>query len=195
MTSDEMKRLVRMTFTEPARAAQWLRALDLPMGARWMALVVVVSLSALLTWLASALFPVQVEMGVNSTVAQPLMLAGMQFVVLSLTAFLMAVIGRAFGGTGDFPDALLLVTWIEFILLLVQSVQVVLMLIFPIFASAMWLVAAALFVGLMVLFTKALHGFENTGKVALGMVLTFLAAGMVLAVVGTSLGILPPVPA
>ncbi|MDO5631940.1 MAG: Yip1 family protein [Paracoccus sp. (in: a-proteobacteria)] len=191
MRFDDLQALALLTFRNPARAVQALRSLNLPMPARWMALALVVSLSALLTWGASMLFPVSVDTGMNDAVAQPLMVAGVQFAVLSLAAFLMAAVGRSFGGTGTFPDALLLMTWIEFILLVVQTAQVVLMLLFPIIASLMWLVAAGIFVWLMVQFTKALHGFDSAAKVALGMIMTFLAAGMVMAVVLSSLGLLP----
>ncbi|MDO5703653.1 MAG: Yip1 family protein [Paracoccus sp. (in: a-proteobacteria)] len=191
MTSDDLKSLILLTFRDPERAARALCSLNLPMAVRWMALALIVSLSALLTWGASMLFPVEVETGMNSAVAQPLMIAGVQFAVLSVTALLMAVVGRSFGGTGDFPDALLLIIWIEFILLLVQCAQVVLMLLFPVIASLMWLVAAAIFVWLMVHFTKALHGFDSAAKVAFGIFATFLAAGMVMAVILSSLGLIP----
>ncbi|MDO5619924.1 MAG: Yip1 family protein [Paracoccus sp. (in: a-proteobacteria)] len=191
MRFDDLQALVLLSFRDPARAVQALLSLHLPMAARWMALALVVSLSALLAWGASMLFPVRVDTGMNDAVAQPLMAAGAQFAVLSLAALLMAGVGRSFGGTGTFPDALLLMTWIQFVLLVIQTAQVLLMLLFPMIASLMWLVAAGILVWLMVQFTKALHGFDSAAKVALGMIMTFMAAGMVMAVLLSSLGILP----
>ena len=195
MTFADLRGLFLLTLRDPAGAAAALRGLNLPMSTRWMALALAVSLSAILAWLGTRLFPVEIDNGFTRMTGQPLVVAAVQFGVVLFSAALMAGVGRAFGGRGDFADALLLLTWIEFVLLAVQVAQVALVLVFPATAAVLSLVAMILFVGLFVLFTKALHGFHSTLKVSFGVLATLLATGILASILATALGLAPPVPA
>lgn len=194
MNASDIKALLLLTFRSPTQVVHALRAMNLPMASRWLVLILAVSLSAILAWLSTKLFPVDLDTAFTRMTAQPMVIASAQFVIVVLTAWLMASVGRAFGGTGDFPDALLLVTWIEFVLLVIQSAQVIMMILFPAIGALLSLLAVVVFVGLFVLFTKALHGFQSTAKVVFGIVGTFLAVGFVLSIIGQILGIIPEVP-
>lgn len=200
MTGEDLRELMVLTLRQPTAAVARLRALNLPMSARWMGLVLAVCLSAGLSWISLVLFPADPTVETTGTAmsrmaAQPLVMAAVQAGVLVMTAVLMTVVGRAFGGTGDFPDALLLIVWIELVLFVVQLAQLVLALVFPPLAAILFLIAMILLVGLSILFTKALHGFESTARVALGVFATLLAAGMVLTLLAAALGLTPPMPA
>lgn len=195
MTFDDLKELVIISLREPAMALDRLRMMAPDMSTRWMALLLAVSLSTLLAGFARLLFPVDVENPVSQLIAQPLMLASVQFVGMVIAAVLMTVVGRAFRGHGLFADALLVVAWIEIMLVAVQAVQVVLALIFPISAVLMSLVAFGMLIYLTLQFTKALHGFQNTFLVLLGFVGSVLLFAMVLSLLGVSLGYMPEVPA
>lgn len=194
MTFDDLKALMVVTLRDPAQAVAWLRGLNLPMGARWMALAVAVCLSAAMASLASWLFPVPVDTPMSGVIGQPMVLAVIQFGAVALAAAVMAGAGQMMGGRGSFADALLLAAWIEFMLLVVQSAQVVLMLIFPAVATVLGLAAVALFLWLTVQFTKALHGFDSTPKVILGLIATIFIAGAVLFMIAAAFGLLPEVP-
>ena len=195
MNFDDLKTLAGLSLRDPDRAVAALLGLGVPMSARWMALVLTVTLSALLAWAGTALFPVETGSPVGALVAQPMTFAGMQMAGLVLAAALMAGVGRLFGGQGNFPDALLLVVWIEFLLLVVQAVQVVLMLVFPAVASILGLVAVGLFLWLAVRFARALHGFQSVALVALGMLGTMLVAGFILSFIAAAFGLIPEIPA
>lgn len=195
MTFDDLKELVIISLREPAMALDRLRMMAPDMSTRWMALLLAVSLSTLLAGFARLLFPVDVENPVSQLIAQPLMLASVQFVGMVIAAVLMTLVGRAFRGHGVFADALLVVAWIEIMLVAVQAVQVVLALIFPISAVLMSLVAFGMLIYLTLQFTKALHGFQNTFLVLLGFVGSVLLFAMVLSLLGVSLGYMPEVPA
>lgn len=193
MSFDDFRHLVRLTFRDPEAAAGQLMGLGLPMQARWMALLLAVSVSALMSFGVSSLFPAPdgSDAPLLSLVRQPIALAGMQLGAIVIGAGLMTSVGRMFGGTGGFPDALLLAVWIEVVLLIIQAVQILLTLVLPPFAGIMGILAIALFFWLTVRFAKALHGFESVLKVLLAMFGTLLIAGFVLSFLAQALGLLP----
>ncbi|WEF25417.1 Yip1 family protein [Paracoccus sp. S3-43] len=195
MSFDDVKALVGLSFRDPQAAAHALMAQGWPVSARWMALIVAVSVSALLTSLAAMLVNGPDPDGTQVVMLsrQPMALAAMQLVAIVLAAGLMSGVGRLFGGHGRFEDALLLTVWIEVLLLLIQVVQLVLSLVLPGVAGLLGLAAIALFLWLTVQFTKALHGFRNSAKVALGLIGTAFVAGFVLSLIAAALGILPEI--
>lgn len=197
MTFDDLKALVKLTFQKPEIAAKTLMATGWPSSARWMGLLLAVSVSALLAWFSTQLLPVPVGGGMDpltTMVSQPLVLAGIQFVAISMAAGLMAIVGQIFNGKGSFDDALLLTVWIEVVLLLVQAVQIAVMLIFPPISGILGIIAIALFFWLTVHFTKALHGFKSGVKVLLGIIATGFVLGILLSIVISTLGLMPPMP-
>ncbi|WP_295044919.1 YIP1 family protein [uncultured Paracoccus sp.] len=195
MNFDDFKALVGLSFTDPQAAARLLMAQGWPVSARWMALIAAVSVSALLAFLAAVVVSSPNPEGTQVVVLsrQPLVLAGMQLVAIVFAAGLMSGVGRLFGGHGRFEDALLLTVWIEVLLLLIQVVQLVLSLVLPGVAGLLGLAAIALFLWLTVQFTKALHGFDSTIKVALGLIGTALVAGFALSLIAAALGIMPEI--
>ncbi|SDE90004.1 Yip1 domain-containing protein [Paracoccus isoporae] len=195
MTLDDFLTLTRNSLRQPDLALRQLQSLDLPMQTRWMALVLVVALSSLLAGMAARMFPVPVETGLSLLTRQPLIMAGAQLFGMALTAWLIANVGRAFGGRGDFADALLVVAWIEFLLVVVQLAQVVLMGVSPLFASAMGMAIIFMLVWLTVNMVKALHGFESAILVFLGVLGTALLTTIFLSVLAGALGLLPEIPA
>lgn len=198
MTLDEFKTLVGLTFRNPEAAATALLGAGWPVSARWMGLMLAVTVSALLAWLSSQLFPLPQGTAEGSPIltltSQPMMLAGMQLVAVLMAAGLLAGVGRMFGGHGTFEDALLLTVWIEVVLLLVQAVQIAATLILPGVAGILGILAIALFFWLTVQFAKALHGFTSGPKVFLGVIGTAFAVGFALSLLAASLGLMPQVP-
>ncbi|MBU3030436.1 Yip1 family protein [Paracoccus marinaquae] len=194
MSSDDLQALVGLTFRNPEAAAKSLIAAGWPITARWMALLLAVSVSAMLAWISAQMFPLpEGEAPILSLTAQPMAMAGMQLVAVVLAAALMAGVGRLFGGQGRFEDALLLTVWIEAVLLIVQLAQVLLSVVMPPLAGILGMLAIALFLWLTVQFTKALHGFRSGPKVFLGLVATAFLAGFVLSVLAAAFGLLPEI--
>ncbi|MDD8022459.1 MAG: YIP1 family protein [Paracoccaceae bacterium] len=189
MTESFLRDLLIRTLRDPRGAAAQILAMGLPMQARWLALGAVIALSALLGTLAEIMFSfvTKIDLGPSSPV--PMALA--QGALLLYGAFAMSFVGRWFGGQGRFADALLLLVWMEFVLILGQVVQVLMMVFFPLSA----VVASALLLGMMfwllVQFTAALHGFERLSTVSAGVIVTFFASALVSGVILLSLGIVP----
>lgn len=191
MSASAFTRLAMLTLQQPDRAVAMMRALQLPMAERWAALGLATVLSALLAGLAGIMFPAEAEGASAMLVASPIVLAVLQFFALAAGAALMASVGKMFGGHGDFPDALLALTWIDFIIIAAQAVQLALMLILPGVSALLSLATLALYVVLAVRVTGALHGFSNPFLVAIGMLATLMLVGAVLSVVLAMLGLLP----
>ena len=195
MTRNDLVILTRNSVRDPALAVRQLQALDLPMPARWMALLLVVVLSAILGTLAVRIFPALTEGGLGIPVLSPMARVILQTAGMVLTAWLIAVVGRAFGGRGDFPDALLVVIWLEFLLLSAQSAQILLMLVFPFLGSLLGIGALLLVVWLTVQMIKALHGFSSAVLVFICMMAVGLVTLIFLTVMAGAFGLMPELPA
>lgn len=193
MTFSNIGDLVILTLRNPATAVRVLLGLELPVRARWMVLVLAVALSTLLAGMARVMFPPATQDQLTALLASPASLAALQFGAMVISAAAIAGIGRAFGGTGTFDDAVLLVGWVEMILVGLQAVQLVVMLIFPATATLMSLIAFGLSIYLTISMTKELHGFSSTPKVALGFIGGVFLVGLVLSILAAALGILPEV--
>ncbi|MTH78848.1 Yip1 family protein [Paracoccus aestuariivivens] len=185
--------LMVLTLRNPAHAVEVLRGLELTSGERWMVLMLAATLSSLLAGLARVMFPVPADDALSAILSSPVTLAGLQFAAMTISAGAVTVIGRAFGGQGEFEDALLLIAWVELILVGLQAMQVVLMLLVPPTATLMSLVAFGLSIYLTIAMTKALHGFTSTPKVALGLIGGVFLVATVLSVIAAAFGILPEV--
>lgn len=192
----DLGELYRQSFRDPQSAARALIASDIPVPARWMALVAAASMAAILSWLALQTAPATVEPDTMlvQALSQPIIFAGIQLVTITLSAALMAGVGRMFGGTGRFEDALLLMVWLQFLMLGLEAVQLIVGLIIPYLSQFLGIGFIMLAFWLMVQFTQALHGFQSSLKVFLGIIATAFVAGFLLSVVVAALGLVPEVP-
>lgn len=192
LTFSALMALLRETLRDPRSGAQRVMAVNMPDAARWQALALVVVLSVLLVQLAIALVP-----GGDPEMAGPaaggaFRMGIVQGVALLLTVVAVHYVGRAFGGTGMFRDALILLAWLQFVTLCFQVMQIISMLIFPPLSSLVAIASVAVFLWLLVSFIQTLHGFESRGKVLLGIVLSFFGLAFVLSLVLAMLGISVP---
>jgi hypothetical protein len=151
-------------------------------------MVLVVVMSAILGTLAQMVFTVITKLDLGE-LTSPLMVVGLQASLLLYGAFAMSFVGQRAGGKGSYADALLLLTWIEFVLMIGQVIQVVLMVFFPISATIMSLLLVGLMFFLLVQFTMELHGFTNPLAVAVGVILTFLGSALIAGIVLVSTGL------
>ncbi len=188
MKLGDLGELAVLTLRNPDAALRVLRGLDLPMAARWTALFLAVVLSRMLGVLLLMVLPVTSGEPLAALLTDPMTMAGIEFFGMVLTAFLVTVIGRMFGGHGTFADALLAVAWIELLLGALMAVQLVMLVLLPGTVDLLGIVVGALSIYLTVTMTKALHGFTSLGKVALvyfgfslllGIVAVTLAPGLV----------------
>lgn len=182
--------LARESVVNPRGVARALMALDLPMQARWLALALTVVMSVILAQLALLVSGFAPTSG-SAVVAAPLMAAAMQAGVMLAVSVGIAQVGRAMGGGGGFADAMLLVTWAEFVLVLLQVAQLVLSLVLPVLADLTLILGIALFFWLLTWFTVEMHGFHSAAKVFFALLGGFFLAGLVLVSLLGSIGVAP----
>ncbi|MGD9919622.1 MAG: YIP1 family protein [Paenirhodobacter sp.] len=183
--------LVWRSLREPRSVARWLIATAPSREARLLGLLIVMALSATFGLLAEMLFSFVTKIDLGD-LGSPFAMAALQGAIILYTAFAMTVFGRQFGGKGRFEDALLLAVWIEFVLIVGQGAQILIMVFFPLVSTLGTLALFALMFWLLVQFTAALHGFTNIPAVWGGVIAVFFGSALVLGAVMLSLGITPP---
>ena len=197
MTFEDFKLLFLSTFRDPQGMARWLIAQNFPMPARWIALVLVAVVSALLGFFWQMLLDIRLppeEVLPAGPLDSPFVTATIQVGAIALSAAAMALVGRLFGGKGRFEDAIVLTAWTEAVMLPVECAHLLLVLLLPAIAPVTSIAIIVLFFWLTVQFIMALHGFTSAGKVALGMFATLLVLGLVLYPFAAMLGLLPELP-
>jgi hypothetical protein len=152
------------------------------MPARTGGLLLVAVVSALLAFIQSALQADALDPVSAFMLASPVRAAVIQWLLLALTVVLIHNVGRAFGGRGSFPDALLVVVWLQLLMLAIQLVQLAAFLLAPRLAGIIGLAALILFIWLMASFIAELHGFASRGAVIAGIVGVTFATGLVIGV-------------
>ncbi len=182
--------LGRETLRAPRAGVRRLLAMDPPMEARWLGLLLVTVLSVFVTGLSLLLLPPGSEPGILALLADPFVGVPSQALSLVIAAAAIAGIGRLFGGHGGFADALLLVVWIEFLMTFAQAGELAVMLVLPPLGVFLALALLAWFLWVIVNAIAELHGFRNLALVLLGLAGGFVVVVVALALVLSGLGIL-----
>lgn len=178
-------RLARDTVSDPQGGAAEVLRLAPARPALHLCFALVVVGSLILGEIVALLVPLP-EAGPLSG-QSALALGLLQAVFLYMAAYAIAHVGRMFGGSGTFDGALALITWLQFIFLLVQLVQLVVLFLMPPIAGIVTILAIGLFFWLLVNFITELHGFISLGMVS---VMTMVSLVVILFVVSLVLGIL-----
>lgn len=185
LTLASVAALMRQTLSAPRDAAARIIAMNPPDDARWLGFVIVVVLSVLVGQ-ASILL-----LGEEGFGGSMIFMAVFQTMILLGLVVAVQGIGRLAGGKGTFPDALLLLAWLQFVMIAVQIVQIVAMLLVPPLFGLVTIGALAVFMWMLVNFTMALHGFTSALKVVVVTVFSFFGLAVVLAIVLAILGLGP----
>jgi hypothetical protein len=176
--TQRMTNLAQLTLQDPRAATRALLAEGVPLPARTAGLLLVAVLSAVLASVQLRLSPQELDPMSAFMLASPFRAAVVQWAFLALSVVLIHRVGRAFGGTGSFPDALLIVVWLQCLTLVLQLAQLVVNVISPALAGIIGLGGFVLFLWLMASFIAELHGFRSRGLVFAGMVVSAFAAGL-----------------
>ena len=180
-------RLACDSVSDPRGGARFLMGLNLPQSVVLQFYLLIMVLSAMLkvVYFGAAPMPEGYDIPPEAAVSYTIFEA-----VLGLGFALAAhLIGRGFGGSGSFLQALTLVTWVQFVLLLVSAAQIVLAFVMPPLVDLTSLFAVALFFWLMTHFITELHGFSSPGLVFAGILLTFFGLAILLTILLSALGL------
>ncbi|MBF9060138.1 YIP1 family protein [Rhodobacterales bacterium HKCCSP123] len=183
-------RMARDTVSNPREGAETVLALGLPRQVLWLAFALVVVLSMLLGDILYLVAGLPDDGALTGPLgASPVVMGLVQGAFLFLMAHAVTHVGRMFGGTGRFEEALALVVWLQFIFICVQVLQLVAVIIVPPMAAIITLLAVGLFFWLLVNFIATLHGFTSLGMVFVMTILSGFTILFVLSLVLTLLGI------
>lgn len=173
--------LTELTLQDPRRATRALQAEDVPHLARMLGLLLVSVLSACLASIQIGVQTEPVPPLIAAMTASPFRAAALQGGIMVLTVVLIHTVGRALGGKGNLPDALLIIVWLQFLMLAPQLLQLAADLVAPALVGIIGLLSLGLFFWLLTSFVAELHGFSSRGLVFLGVIITALVAGFVIA--------------
>ena len=203
MSARAFFRLAGLTLAQPVEAWAEIRALNMDIRDRWLALIGLIALSTLIAWLMDAqLAPLisrpqdpaaQLMETMRLQLEQrPLVFAAGQLVGNIVTVALVTRIGRFFGGHGRFEDVLLAAVWMKAMLLVLQFAQLIFIGIALPIAAMLTMVETMAFLYLALRLTQVVHGFRSPLRVAVGMVLSFLVLMFALTTLMVLLGLTLP---
>ncbi len=181
----------RDTLANPAAAAKDVIALRLTVAEGVMAIGLTAAIATLLTALMQRMLGPVADPAIQDLFSRPLLLALSQFAIMLIGGLLMWRVGKVFGGTGTFAQALALIAWLEVVLILLQVAEVVVLLILPVLALPIGLASMFAFFYLLTHFTAALNGYTSMTKTFFGILATAI---IVLLVLSFALIFIIPVP-
>lgn len=186
MQLSELFPAARLSITDPRGGFRLMRSLGLEQNVLMLALIAItlvgVILAEMMVWLIGA----DAEMGLSALTGGPVGLAVLHFLAGMISAVFIHVVGRMFGGKGDFASALLVVVWMQFILTLVQVLQLVLMVVLPPLAYMLGIPAVVLVFWLGAGFIAEAHGFKSQFKTLIGMVALIFGLAILLVLLGVT---------
>lgn len=185
-----MIELARETLTQPRRILARVLAQGLTAADRWQAFAAVIAVSTLLSWLF--IMAVDRDGSLIAITPNPVMLAVANALLLLGVTLAVHAIGRGFGGTGRFSEALLAITLLQAIMLVVQVAQMLILLVSIPVGELFGIVALVLLLWLFANFIMQLHGFQSLARVAIGIVVVFIALSMLLSMILVIIGLSGP---
>ncbi len=186
--------LIRESLSDPRNAARRIIALDLPAPVLWQALVLVVVLSTIAAQVSSLLLAGPAARGeaLLPFAESPLLVGIVQGGILVIMVFAVHWIGRSFGGAGRMEDSIAAVTWLQFLLVCLQVVQLFVGFVSPALSGLVGLAGIVFFFWLLTQFVMAVHEFESAAMVFVMIVVSLLAIVFALSLVLTLLGFAVP---
>ena len=173
---------------EPSDAARKVIAYGVPAQALWTALALLAVLNVILLALLQMLSPMPASVEGSLFALSPFAYVGIIGVFLVLFVQGTYYVGRFFGGVGSLTATLAIIVWFQSVSLTLESVQLVLALISPAMGSLFGLLSLGALLWVFINFINILHGFDNLAKailtIILSLVVTAVAAGMLLAILG-----------
>jgi len=183
ITLQSLFSLARFTVQNPREGARMVMQADVPVAGRWIALALMAILSAVLAHLSIGMMPAEIRGEMGNAIASPFRTAVLQGGLMLLAAHAIVWIGRWRGGIGTFDDVLILMVWLQFILLILQVVQIVVQLLLPPLAQVVGFASIAIFLWLISNFVAEVHKFKSVPMTFLGVILAMFAMGFVMALV------------
>ena len=161
----------------PKDGAARLLGLGLTRDVVWPLMLLVAVVSTLLFAIQNAILPPpEARVTLSPVGAAVLAVASMIAIASSIH-----LIGRLLGGAGRFWDAVLLITWMQAILIVLQLLQSLVSFFTAAFGGLFLVAGLGLTLWLLINFTAVLHGYSSRAKAFGVVILAFFATGLTLA--------------
>lgn len=162
LTLKDLFQAVVETVQDARRGARMIMAIQLERRQRWELLLLIAVLSAFMAGLSLLIGGGSGFIVGGPAMLNPLTLGVAQYFLLLSMVFGIHIVGARFGGKGGLDEAILLVTWLQFVLICLQAVQIVAMIFLPPLAFLIGVAGIGLFFWLLTAFVAELHGFSST---------------------------------
>lgn len=177
----DLTALTRLTLASPRHAARAILDARIDRARHFELFLLVITLSGALGQLTLILLPIP-EPANGAPQITGLTIAALVGASILLLTFIVHIGGRMFGGTGDVRDALILVLWAQFLMTVLQSVELVIALILPGAAGALAVVAIVFLLWLLTNFTAELHGFDSLARTFVGLVAAMFGLSIIMSI-------------
>lgn len=187
--------MVLQSIPEPRKIAHEIQALRFSRAVLWQTFALFEVLSMTLGVFLSMLYPPGPEVlemiretPLLAITTKPILAGIIGASLMVITVFSIYWIGRMFGGTGRFDQAILTVLWLQFVMLILQSAMLVLSLFAAGIAGLLNLFAMFVVFWILSHFITEMHGFKSVGLVFVLILVTIIVAffgfGIILAMIG-----------
>lgn len=191
MALETWGRLILESLLQPRDAARKVLAVRVGFDALLEAALAVTCIGMVLAFIAVRLSPGALDPSTTFVLANPLLGAAFQLCVLAAVVGGIVHVGRFFGGKGGVTGALATVVWLDFVMLLIQALQIGAIVLVPPIATFLSIAAVIWVIWAMACFVSELHGFQNPivvmGGVVLSMAVLFFGIALVLTFIGAPL--------
>lgn len=189
LTVGNLVQMALRTVRNPREGATEVLSLGVPRNALWLILVLVVTISVMLAQLTNVLILSAGGVLLDGFLSNPVLTGMVQIGLLIVMVYAIYHIGRLMGGRGTFPEAILLVSWLQFIMVCLQVLQTGAMLVLPPVAGILGIIGFALFFWLLTNFVAVLHGFKSLAQVFVMIIASLFGIVFVLSIVLSVLGL------
>ena len=191
---NQLLMMVGRSLRNPREGAEEVLALGVPREGLWPILGLVVVLSVMLAEITGliAVSTAGEQMEITGILANPAMAGALQLVLLVVMVVAVHRVGRAMGGTGSFEESLLLMSWLQFIMVVIQVFQTAALMIAPPLAGLVGIFALVLFFWLLTHFVAVIHGFTSLAQVFVMILVSGFAISFALMLVLAILGVEMP---
>ena len=193
LTFSQILAMVGRTVQNPREGASEVLSLGLPRDAIWIVVGLVVVLSIILAQISSLMLGARGGDPDDMLAIGPIAGLAIQLGVLLGMGGAVHLVGRAMGGSGSFPEALLLIAWLQFIMVCVQVIQLLAILVMPPLTGIIFVLGLALFLWLLTNFVAVLHGFRSLAQVFVMILVSAFAIAFFLSLALTFLGVTIPI--
>lgn len=191
MTLPNVRQLIRESLLTPKAAARRLLELPISLSESVAAMGLAVVLGTIIAEAMRLTVPSSMNRMSDMLLAQPLVAAALQFVLLLAVAAAIVAIGRFAGGRGTLPQAVLMIGWIQVVMVVIQLGQFALLFLVPPLAALVGLASVLWFFWALSAFVAELHGFDSLlkvlGMIIVSMVTILFALALLLSLLGVPL--------